>query len=201
MKHATDFGQGLDAACSRFKTVYRMPNLYDSDEGWYALKAAPKKEHLAAQLLNRVEEVEAFCPRLRLTRKTRRGPVKFVEALFPGYVFVHTDLKSNFRQILATGGVTGLVRYGDAVPQIPSHFIESLRSNLEDDIQDEPEIVLKPGQAVTVVEGPFKDWAAVVSGSVSGTERVAILLEFLGQSLELKVAAETLIIDPEATVS
>ena len=141
---------------------------------------------------------DAFSPRLRYTKKARRGAVKFVEALFPGYVFVHTDLKTNFRRIMATAGITGLVCYGDNVPQISDRFIEELRTSLEDDIQEELEVVLKPGQPVAIVEGPFKEWSAVVTGMVPGSERVAILLEFLGQSLELKVPADTLIVDPEA---
>jgi transcriptional antiterminator RfaH len=174
-----------------------MPNLYDCELGWYALKASPKKEHLAAQLLGRTMEMEAFCPRLRYTKRTKRGPVKFVEALFPGYLFVRTELKDNYRRIMATGGVTGLVRYGENVPAVPDAFIEQLRERLDGDIQEEPEVVLEPGQAVTIVEGPFKDWNAVVSGLVPARDRVAILLDFLGQTLELKVTPESLMIDPE----
>lgn len=175
-----------------------MPNLYDCDLGWYALKTSPKKEHLAGQHIQRFEDTEVFSPRLRYTKKTRRGPVKFVEALFPGYVFVHTDLRSNFRRLMATAGITGLVRYGENVPRIPEAFITDLRASLENDVREEPPVILKPGQAVMVVEGPFKDWGAVVKGLVPGKERVAILLEFLGRSLELKVAADALMIDPEA---
>src|SRR5258707_3918560 len=54
---------------------------------WFCLKTQPKREHLAAIMLRRQFSVECFSPRLRFRRMTRRGPVWFVEAMFPGYLF------------------------------------------------------------------------------------------------------------------
>ena len=58
----------------------------DSIEKWRCLRGKPKREHLAAQHL-RLAGFEAFCPRIRHQRRTVRGKVWFVEALFPGYLF------------------------------------------------------------------------------------------------------------------
>ncbi|MFP4281358.1 MAG: transcription termination/antitermination protein NusG [Opitutales bacterium] len=143
--------------------------------------------------MRREHGVESFCPRIRFTKRTRRGPVKFVEALFPCYLFVHTDLKETYRRIMAATGVTGVVRYGDRVPRVPEAFVEQLRARLDGDLHEEPEPPLEQGQTVTLLEGPFKDWQAVVSGLIPGRERVAILLEFLGQTLELRVPAHAVL--------
>jgi transcriptional antiterminator RfaH len=166
-----------------------MPDLYASDWGWYAVKATPKREHLAAELLRRELGIESFAPRIRYTKRTQRGKVKFIEALFPGYLFAHTDLKATFRPILAVKGVSGLVRYGDRVPPVPDRFIEELRARLPDETHDEPETALRPGQNVTILEGPFKDWEAVVTGVMPARERVLLLVDFLGRMLEVRVDA------------
>src|SRR5436190_16891298 len=54
---------------------------------WFCLKTQPKREHLAATALRRQFGVECFSPRLRFRKMTQRGPVWFVEAMFPGYLF------------------------------------------------------------------------------------------------------------------
>src|SRR4029453_16180158 len=54
---------------------------------WFCLKAQPKRENLAAIALRRQYNVECFSPRLRFRKMTSRGPVWFVEAMFPGYLF------------------------------------------------------------------------------------------------------------------
>ena len=54
---------------------------------WFCLKAAPKREHLAATALRRELQVPVVAPRIRFRKLTSRGPVWFVEAMFPGYLF------------------------------------------------------------------------------------------------------------------
>src|SRR5271166_6904013 len=58
---------------------------------WFCLKAQPKREHIAAACLRQISEVEAFCPRVRFRKRTNRGPVWFVEPMFPGYLFARFD--------------------------------------------------------------------------------------------------------------
>lgn len=167
-----------------------MPDLYSCELGWYAVKAATKREHLAAEIVRKETQMEAFCPRISYMKRTRRGKVRFVEALFPGYLFVRTELKSTYRRVMAISGVTGMVRYGNRVPSIPDSFIAELRSHLRDETHEEPEADIRPGQTVTLIEGPFKDWSAVVSGAVPGKQRVALLLDFLGRVLEVEVPSD-----------
>ena len=50
---------------------------------WYCVQVGPKREHIAAANLQVEEGVEVFCPRIRYRKKTRRGVIWFVEAMFP----------------------------------------------------------------------------------------------------------------------
>lgn len=175
-----------------------MPDIRQAEPGWYCFKALPKKEHIAARLLGEHQGVETLCPRISFIKKTRRGKVRFVECLFPGYVFVHTDLKQCYRLIRATQGIRDVVAFGERVPLIPDAFIEDLRQHLdEENHKPIPEPVLQPGQEVTITEGPFREWKAIVTGQLDARQRVALLLDFLGRQMEVKVEAKDLIVESE----
>ncbi|MCC5808023.1 MAG: hypothetical protein JJU00_16975 [Opitutales bacterium] len=164
-----------------------MPDLYSCEEGWYCFCTLPKKERIAAAHIEGEAALPAFAPVVRYLKNTRRGKVTFQEAMFPGYIFVQCDLKSVYRRIMATNGIRSLVTYGERVPQVPGDFIEAVREQIARAQQraDEPE--LAPGTTVVIAEGAFKGIEAVVSGAVPGKERVRLLLEFLGQQIEVKV--------------
>lgn len=175
-----------------------MPTVQDCEPGWYCFKALPKKEHLAAISLQRELALTSFCPRIRYEKKTRRGRVHFVECLFPGYVFVHTDLRIHYRQIRAIRGIRDLVAFGDRVPRIPDGFIEAIQARLDtEDLKEVPSPVLSPGREVVIVEGPFKDLSAVISGHMDGHQRVAVLLEFLGRQMQVHLPAASLLVEGE----
>ena len=72
---------------------------------WYCVKTQTKREHIAAEHLRTLEEVEVFCPRLRYRKATRRGKIWWVEALFPGYLLARFDLVANERAVTYTQGV------------------------------------------------------------------------------------------------
>src|SRR5258708_12312989 len=65
---------------------------------WFCLRAQPKREHIAAACLRQTCEVEVFCPRLRFRKLTSRGPVWFIEAMFPGYLFARFDYANCHRR-------------------------------------------------------------------------------------------------------
>ncbi len=161
--------------------------------GWRCVKTRPKSEHLAAIQLRRIPEVEVFCPRIRFQRATRRGKVWFSEALFPGYLFCRFDLFESLRQIQATGPVSGLVRFGDFSPVLPDELIGSMRAEFH---EDEPVTIVQtiaPGDEIEVVEGPFQGTVAYVTRLMTASERVRILVEFLGQEREVEVSLTSLL--------
>lgn len=165
-----------------------MPDLTTVKVGWYCFKALPKKEHIAAALLDRTDGIEALCPRISYMKKTRRGKVKFIECLFPGYVFVWADLVASYRIVRSVQGIRDVVAFGDRIPMLPDAFIDDLRGRFGEDSEKElPKPAIDVGQDIIVTEGPFKDIQAVVTGAMDGHQRVAILLEFLGRQMEISI--------------
>lgn len=175
-----------------------MADLTQATPGWYCFKALPKKEHIASEILRREAGLETLCPRIAYMKKTRRGKVRFVEPLFPGYVFVNADLQATYRRIRATQGIRDIVAFGPRLPRLPEGFIDDLRQRLDaENLRALPEPVIRKGTKVSITEGPFKDWEAMVSGEMDARQRVAVLLDFLGRQMEIRIPASDVMVETD----
>jgi transcriptional antiterminator RfaH len=157
---------------------------------WFCLKAEPKREHLAATALRRRFEIECLSPRLRFRKLTQRGPVWFVEAMFPGYLFAKFVYSTQHRAVESSHGVRGIVRFGDRLATLPEEIIAAFQSKAGVDEVVTIDSSLKIGQPVHIVEGPFQGLEVVITQLLPAKERVRVLLDFLGRSLEMEVPAE-----------
>jgi transcriptional antiterminator RfaH len=157
----------------------------NSQPHWYCVRAHTKREHIAAGSLRTLEGVEVFCPRLRYRKGTRRGAVWWVEPLFPSYVLARFVLAELERAVMFSQGVTGLVRFGGEVPPVPDSFVEALRREYHWD-DDTSEILtlmpkLEAGEEIEVASGPLAGMSGMVVEIASASERVKVLMDFLGQ--------------------
>src|SRR5215470_14907442 len=159
------------------------------DPVWFCLKAEPKREHLAATALRRRFGVECSSPRLRFRKLTRRGPVWFVESMFPGYLFAKFVYSTQHRAVESSHGVRGIVRFGDRLATIREEIIAALQSKAGAEEVVTIDSSLKIGQPVHIIEGPFQGLEVVVTQVLPAKERVRVLLDFLGRSLEMEVPA------------
>lgn len=158
-----------------------------NDPVWFCLRTEPKREHLAAVGLRRHFGIECLSPRLRFRKLTQRGPVWFVEAMFPGYLFAKFVYSTQRRAVESSHGVRGIVRFGDRLATLQEEIIAALQSKAGSDevvtIDSSPKI----GQPVHIVEGPFQGLEVVVTQLLPAKERIRVLLDFLGRSLEIEV--------------
>src|SRR5438477_768954 len=168
---------------------------------WFCLKAQPKREHLAAEGLRKQFSIVCFAPRLRSRKLTTRGAVWFVEAMFPGYFFAQFDYITERRRVEHAPGVRGLLQFGDRLATIDSTTIDGLRQKMEADelVTLDPEI--RVGQEVQIAHGPLQGLEVLVTQLLPASERVRVLLEFLGRSLQMEVSKETLIQPRASAVS
>ncbi|MBV9009344.1 MAG: hypothetical protein JO354_09295, partial [Verrucomicrobia bacterium] len=123
----------------------------------------------------------------------RRGAVWFVEAMFPGYFFAQFDYVNEHRRVEHAPGVRGVVQFGDKLATIDEETIRSLQARMRDEetITIDPE--LKAGQEVQIAGGPLQGLEALVTQVLPASERVRVLLEFLGRSVQTEVPRERLI--------
>ncbi len=172
---------------------------------WFCVRTQTKREHIAANHLREVEGVEVFCPRLRYRKATRRGKIWWVEPLFPGYLLAKFQLAEMERMVTFCHGVRGLVRFGSEIPAVPDDFVEALRHEVRTRSQDDEEElfavspVIEIGDEVEIAHGPLQGMHGTIVSVAPATERVKILLDFLGQPQAVNVDLFSLLLPRRPT--
>lgn len=171
---------------------------------WFCLRTQTKREHIAAGHLREVEGVEVFCPRLRYRKATRRGKIWWVEPLFPGYLLAKFNLAEMERMVTFCQGVRGLVRFGSEIPAVPDAFVEALRQEVRNRAEDDEELfavspVIEIGDEVEIAHGPLQGMRGTIVSVAPATERVKILLDFLGQPQAVNVDLFSLLLPRRPT--
>jgi transcriptional antiterminator RfaH len=168
-------------------------SLERTNNWWFCLRAQPKREHIAAACLRQNSDVEVFCPRVRFRKHTTRGPVWFVESMFPGYLFARFDYPTIHRRVRQGPGVSGFVQFGNRVALLPDQLINEIKARLGKDELVEIEQGLEPGQNVQITQGPFQGLEALVTRLIAAKDRVEILIEWMGRSLRAEASPGDLV--------
>jgi transcriptional antiterminator RfaH len=162
---------------------------------WFCVRAQPRREMLAAQMLPYLDGVEVFFPRVTYTRRTRRGPRRMREALFPGYLFARFAPEL-VKQVGFTMGVACVVRRGRGserdLAEVPARVMEELfllapEGNMR---LDDPQF--KIGQKIRVIAGVFAGVEGEVVRLAPAKKRVAVLMAFLGQTQAVEIPLDTI---------
>ncbi|MDR4495768.1 MAG: transcription termination/antitermination NusG family protein [Nitrospirales bacterium] len=153
-----------------------------SDVGWYVMQSKVRQERVAECNLQRLG-VTTFCPLFARVKGSRGKLHNVKEPLFPGYLFVHVNITSEFRKVAYAKGVLRVVMFGAKPAAVGEDIIHSIKSQMKDgyvivSAQSKPQ--LNPGQIVRVKSGPFHGFQAIFEQEFSGTQRVALLMKAVG---------------------
>lgn len=162
--------------------------------GWFCLRGAGRREHVAALNLARRADVEAFAPRIRVRRESRSGGVATTtEALFPGYLFARFAYPDQVRHVVSTTGVLGLVTFGGPPSRMDDATIEHLRRHAAPAANAPLSPVFEAGDWVRVAAGCFRGTEGRVRELDAGHDRVCVLLSLLGHEVEISMPADQLL--------
>ncbi len=148
-------------------------------EHWYVVHTKPWKEIFLDTQFH-LRNIESFCPLIRVQPVNPRS--RKIQPYFPGYLFIHVDLnRVHLSQLNWIPGSTGLVYLGGEPAFVPDHFIQTLRTRLEqiNSADDDPLSGLQPGDTIEIQSGPFAGYQAIFDHRIAGSERVRVLLKFL----------------------
>ena len=120
--------------------------------------------------------------------KIKNGKRKVIEEkIYPGYVLVEMILTDDSWYVVRnTPNVTGFIGAGTTPLPISHEEIDSLKRRMN---QEEPkfEIGLVPGDAIKIVDGPFKDFDGKVSDIDRGRGKIKVLVNMFGRDTPLEL--------------
>ena len=163
---------------------------------WYVLHTKSRFENVVNDGLLR-KQIEVFLPKMTVRSKRRDRKAMIRVPLFPGYVFVKTDLHPHHHlEIVKTAGAVRLIGSHQGPVPVPEETVESLKIMVSTDLPVNTGDRLQKGDPVMVVSGPF----AGVTGTFvryGGQGRVIVNIEALGQYAGVEVSKEDLEILPK----
>ena len=163
---------------------------------WYVLHTKSRFENVVNDGLLK-KSIEVFLPKVKVKSKRRDRKLMIQVPLFPGYVFVKTDLHpDNHLEIVKTAGAVRLIGSRHGPVPVPDDTIESLKIMVTSDSPITTGYNLKKGDRVMVIGGPFVG----VTGyfvRYRGKGRIVVNIEALGQYAGVDVSEEDIEVLPK----
>ena len=158
---------------------------------WYAVHIKSNQERVCASFLaNR--QLDVFLPTYRIRSRRVDRRVMLTKPLFPGYLFVNIDAESRQkRDVLKAPGVVKVVGFGDTPTPIPDETIRSVRilvGSAEGMVKPHP--LVRAGQRVVVVMGPFCGASGVIHIGRGRKPRLVVEVEFLGRAVAVPIVED-----------
>jgi len=155
---------------------------------WYALHTRSRFENVVSEGLA-LKAQDVFLPKILVKSRRRDRKLMLRVPLFPGYVFVKTDLNPYTQlDILKTVGVVRFIGNKDGPIAVPQDNIASLKIMVSTDNPVSTGTRLKKGDRVMVVNGPFMGVVGTFA-RYRGKGRVIVNIEALGQYAGVEVQA------------
>ena len=153
---------------------------------WYVLHTKSRFENVVNEGLIK-KSMEVFLPKIQMKSKRRDRKVMIRVPLFPGYLFVRSNLNPyEHIEIVKTVGAVRLVGNQDGPIPVPEETVESLKIMVHGNHPIETGSRFKKGDRVVVVHGPFTGVIGIFA-RYRGKGRVVVNIVTLGQYAGVEV--------------
>jgi transcriptional antiterminator RfaH len=150
-----------------------------SDTNWFAIHTKPRRDNFAATNVSSLG-LETLLPRVKVHHFIRRATRTIIKPLFPGYFFARFCPQHSLELVKCARGVLRVISSGRFPIPVGDEVVREIQDRVEEDgliqirLQD-----LKPGDLVSIQEGPFEGLMGRVEREADDARRVTILLETL----------------------
>ena len=156
---------------------------------WYVVHTKNRFENVVFESLQK-KSLQTFLPKIlvRSKRKDRRKMIRV--PLFPGYLFVKTDLNpSEHLEIVKTTGAVKLIGNKTGPISVPDEIVDSLKIIVAAENKVITGSRFQKGDRVMVVAGPFTGVTGIFS-RYKGQGRVIVHIDALGQFAAVDVSED-----------
>lgn len=155
---------------------------------WYVLHTKSRFENVVHDGLFK-KSMDVFLPKITVKSKRKDRKKMIRVPLFPGYVFVKSDLNPNHHlEIVKTVGAVKLVGNNQGAISVPDDTIESLKIMVASEQPVETGYQFDKGDQVLVIDGPFSGVVGIFD-RYGGQGRIVVHIEALGQFAAVEVDA------------
>ncbi len=157
---------------------------------WYVVYVKANMEEEVQNLLNNrfKESFYSLIPKRRLIVKRQGKLYHFLEKLFPGYVFIKTDMdRDKHKAINRTSGVVQLVSANTDFVKVDDNEMAMILKLVNNEGIIEYSKLLKENSKITVLEGPLLGLESIIKKVNSHTNRAKILINLMGNPKMLDV--------------
>ncbi len=153
---------------------------------WYVIHTRSRFENVVCDGLLK-KSFEVFLPKVQIPSKRRDRKLMIWVPVFPGYLFVKTDMSVHEHlNIVKTIGTVRLVGTKSGPVSVPDETIASLKIIVNNDSPIITGKRMAKGDRVMVVKGPFTGVIGTFS-NYRGKGRVTINVDALGQTAGVDV--------------
>ena len=170
---------------------YHANSLSTDTRPWYAVHCQHAKEAQAAAVIETFMDIIVYLPQVHQRVRGKSQALPF----FPGYLFVRADfLIVAPSKLNSMPGVIRLLTFDDQPRSIPATMIDHIRTQVNDIDAHGSRLThhFRPGDTVRLKAGPFRGLEAAFLGPMKPTERVRVLIDFLGSLREADVGVDDL---------
>jgi len=161
-----------------------------ASEAWYLIRTKSNREAYVRDRLSQIAP-QVFLPLLKISAAPHI--TSKAVPLFPQYIFLRLDLAAHYFDVRYLPGVNGFVTSGNEPLEVTPQIVDSVRSRCTDGFVHVRPKSLRSGDRVHIVEGPFRNFEAIFESYLSGTRRVAILIDAIeGRGVRLIAEASTI---------
>ena len=159
---------------------------------WYAVKCKPHQERVAELHLKRAGII-TFYPQIKEPKIVRRRRQICINALFPGYLFAQFSVEHDYRLVIYSRGVQGVVSFGPIPAVVDEELIQAIRDRMCNGYVAIPEAAFRPGEVVRIQGGPLRGMEAVFERQILGYQRAVLLLRAISYQAKVVVDLEDLV--------
>ena len=161
-------------------------------EQWYTLHTKPRAEYQVATVMRR-RGIQTYLPELESPHGRHERKTK---PFFPCYIFARIDFEvTGLSQVQWTPGLRRIVAFGDRLVPLSDEVVDLIRRRLDGVGAAGGRPVVhdfQQGDEVRITDGPLQGMRAIFEGPSTPSERVQVLLTFLGHLNRMHVSAADL---------
>jgi len=149
---------------------------------WFVLHVRSNFEQKVSRFVAGRHGPETFLPTYR-AKIRRAGRIRVADRpVFPGYVFVLLRDRGERVAALQAPGVVGLVGFSGRAAPVDAETMRSLRILAAGSAEVRPHPMLREGQRVRVLDGPFAGAVGTLSRGQGRKPRLVVTIDLLGRA-------------------